>query len=288
MRFRDREEAGRLLGERLLHLKDAAPVVLALPRGGVPVGLPVAEALGGAPLDLLLVRKIGAPWHEEFGIGAVVDGHQPETVLDERTVEALGVPRDYIERTAARELREIERRRALYLRGRPPVDLAGRTAIVVDDGVATGGTVRAALQALRRAGAARRVVLAVPVAPPDTAEALRALCDEAVFLATPRDFVAVGTFYADFRQLDDAEVMALLDRADAAAERAKGTRTARAGAGEAAAGAARGGDLAPERDPGDAVPPGVAPHEPPPPSEEDLKVRRALNRRPGGGRPEDR
>ena len=216
MRFRDREEAGRLLAGRLAHLKEMDPVVLALPRGGVPVALPIAEALA-APLDLLLVRKIGAPWHEEFGIGAVVDGDQPETVVDERTVESLGIPRDYIERAAARELREIERRRALYLRGRRPVELAGRTAVVVDDGIATGGTVRAALQALARSGRLRRVVLAAPVAPADTAAALRALCDEAVFLDTPEDFGAVGYYYDDFRQLSDEEVIALLDRANQAA-----------------------------------------------------------------------
>lgn len=214
MRFRDREEAGRLLAERLLHLRNADPVVLALPRGGVPVGAPIAEALD-APLDLLLVRKIGAPFNPEYGIGAVVDGERPEIVLNEEAVRALGVPASYIEREGARELQEIERRRALYLRGRPPVELAGRTAIVVDDGIATGGTVRAALQALAKAGAARRIVLAVPVAPADTALALRALCDEAVFLHTPEDFGAVGYFYEDFRQIEDAEVIALLDRAAA-------------------------------------------------------------------------
>jgi len=140
MTFQNREEAGRLLASRLLHLKSTDPVVLALPRGGVPVALPVAEALG-APLDLLLVRKIGAPGYPEFGIGAVVDGHQPEIVVDEDTVEGLRIPRGYIERESVRELEEIERRRALYMRGRRPISLAGRAVIVVDDGVATGGTV---------------------------------------------------------------------------------------------------------------------------------------------------
>ncbi len=213
MIFRNREEAGRLLAERLMHLKGANPVVLALPRGGVPVALPVAEALQ-APLDLLLVRKIGAPGHEEFGIGAVVDGHQPETVLDEDAVRMLGVPQAYIERARARELQEIERRRALYLRGQGPVDLVDRAVVVVDDGIATGGTMRVALQALAKTCAARRV-LAVPVAPPETVAALQPLCDEVVVLSTPPDFGAVGFHYQDFRQLEDVEVIALLDRAAA-------------------------------------------------------------------------
>jgi putative phosphoribosyl transferase len=211
MMFRDREEAGHALAQRLVHLKGAEPVVLALPRGGVPVAAPIAEALA-APLDLLMVRKIGAPGHAEFGIGAVVDGDRPETVLDEESVRLLGVPPGYIERETERQLAEIERRRALYLHGRPAVALGGRTAVIVDDGVATGGTVRVALQAVARAGA-RRVVLAVPVAPADTAVALRALCDETVFLYTPHDFGAVGFYYDDFRQVADSEVVALLDRA---------------------------------------------------------------------------
>jgi putative phosphoribosyl transferase len=214
MRFRDREEAGRLLAQHLLHLKDTDPVVLALPRGGVPVALPIAEVLGGAPLDLLLVRKIGAPFNPEYGIGAVVDGDQPETVLNEDAVRALGVPPDWIARESARELEEIERRRALYLRGRRPAGLRGRTAVVVDDGIATGGTVRVALQALARSGAPRRIVLAAPVAPADTAAMLRESCDEAVFLHTPEDFGAVGYSYDDFRQIEDAEVIALLDCAN--------------------------------------------------------------------------
>jgi putative phosphoribosyl transferase len=218
MRFKDRAEAGRRLAERLLHLKTSNPVVLALPRGGVPVAVPVAEALS-APLDLLLVRKIGAPGNPEYGIGAVVDGQRPATVLNEEIVETFSIPREYIERRRAEELREIDRRRALYLHGRRPVDLTGRTAIVVDDGVATGGTVRVALQALANAGTARRIVLAVPVAPPETADALRALCDEAVFLETPAEFYAVGAHYDDFRQVEDAEVIALLGGVTAAERR---------------------------------------------------------------------
>ena len=209
--FRDRADAGRRLAGKLLPLKGEEPVVLALPRGGVAVGLEVALALD-APLDLLLVRKIGAPGHPEFALGAVVDGVSPEIVLDEEVVAALGVPETYLRDTARRELEEIERRRGLYLRGRRPVDVRGRTAVVVDDGIATGSTVRVALLALDHSGAARRV-LAAPVAPPDTAGRLRALGDEAVFLATPADFRAAGAYYDDFRQLEDGEVVAMLGRA---------------------------------------------------------------------------
>lgn len=187
--------------------------MLALPRGGVPVALPIAEALG-APLDLLLARKIGAPGQPELAVGAVVEGEPPATVVNEGIAEAFGIGPADIARDAARELDEIARRRRLWLRGKPAAPRHGRAVILVDDGVATGATLRAALSALERAGAARRVV-AAPVAPRDTAETLRRRCDEAVFLAEPHDLSSVGAFYDDFRQLDDAEVVALLDRAAA-------------------------------------------------------------------------
>lgn len=211
MMFLDRAEAGRKLAGRLMHLKGAAPVVLALPRGGVPVALPIAEALG-APLDLLLVRKIGAPGQPELALGALVEGEPPRTVVNDRIVEALGVSQAAIAEEAVRQLEEIGRRRRLWLHGRSAVPRHGRTVVVVDDGIATGATVRAALSALEHAGVARRV-LAVPVAPRENAETLRKLCDEAVILAEPLDLGSVGAFYRDFRQLDDAEVVALLDRA---------------------------------------------------------------------------
>lgn len=217
MRFRDREEAGRLLAQRLLHLRGTAPLVLALPRGGVPVARPIAAALG-VPLDLLLVRKIGAPFQPELALGAVVEGEPPQTVVNEEVVAALGVPAVYVEEQAADQVAEIARRRRLWLQGKPPVPTRGRTVVLVDDGIATGATIRAALLALERAGASRRV-LAVPVAPRDVAAALRRRCDEVVALAEPAELGSVGAFYDDFRQLEDAEVTALLGHAAAGQER---------------------------------------------------------------------
>jgi putative phosphoribosyl transferase len=211
--FADRAEAGRRLAERLARFKSEQPLVLALPRGGVPVGFEVAQALG-APLDLILVRKIGAPFQPELALGAVVDGDRPETVLNRNVVEELQIPERYLERERARQLEEIERRRRLYAAGRPRIDAHDRTAIVVDDGIATGATMEAALHATRRAGP-RRLVLAVPVAPPDTIERLRPQVDEIECLLTPADLGAIGRFYADFRQLSDGEVIALLERAAA-------------------------------------------------------------------------
>jgi putative phosphoribosyl transferase len=209
--FADRAEAGRVLARRLAHLAAERPVVLALPRGGVPVGFAVASALR-SPLDLVLVRKIGAPFQPELAIGAVVDGSRPETVINDEMLRELEIPASYIAEEGARQLAEIERRRALYLAGRARAPIEGRTAILVDDGIATGATMEAAVQATRRAHP-RRLVLAVPVAPPETIAALRPHVDEIVCLATPRLFGAIGAFYEDFRQLDDQEVIDLLQRA---------------------------------------------------------------------------
>ncbi|MBO1076243.1 phosphoribosyltransferase [Roseomonas marmotae] len=208
----DRAAAGRALAARLMHLRDAAPVVLALPRGGVPVAFEVAAALG-APLDILLVRKIGAPHFPELAAGAVLGGAHPGTVINEAVVRELGISEAYLEREAARQRAEITRRSDAYLRGRPPLPVENRTVIVVDDGAATGATARVALRMLRAAGLARRVVLAVPVAAPEVAAMLRGLCDDAVFLALPDPFGAVGRFYEDFTQVEDAVVIDLLDRA---------------------------------------------------------------------------
>ncbi len=214
-RFVDRREAGRLLGQRLAGMALTSPVVvLALPRGGVPVGAEVARALG-APLDLLLVRKIGVPWQRELALAAVVDGDEPQVVVDDEVQRASGVERAYIDAEAVRELREIERRRRVYLHGRAPLSLAGATAVVVDDGIATGTSVRAALKALRQRFPAR-LVLAVPVAPADTLLALRPEVDDLVCLAQPEPFHAIGLHYEDFHQLDDAEVLADLETPAAA------------------------------------------------------------------------
>jgi putative phosphoribosyl transferase len=209
--FRDRLDAGRKLAHALLHLKDEKPVVLALPRGGVPVGFEVAVALE-APLDVVLVRKIGAPGQPELGLGAVVDGTSPQLVLNEELVQLVRPGRLYLEAEEKRQLAEIERRRALYRPGRAPLSLAGRTAIAVDDGIATGGTMKAVLLALRGSGV-HRLVLAVPVAPPDTLQELAPLADEAVCLMSPEPFYSVGSHYRDFTQTTDEEVIHLLARA---------------------------------------------------------------------------
>ncbi len=209
--FADRREAGRSLASALLHYRDQQPLVLALPRGGVPVGFEIANALG-APLDVVLVRKLGAPGQPELGLGAVADGEHPQSVFNEDLVRALGVPQAYLERERARQLEEIRRWQARYRGGCPALPLAGRTAIVVDDGLATGGSMRAALRSVRR-GCPARLVLAVPVAPPDTLESLAPEVDDIVCLSAPEDFGAVGRFYQDFSQTPDEEVIRLLGAA---------------------------------------------------------------------------
>lgn len=211
MIFADRFDAGRRLAAALRHLRGKDPVVLALVRGGLPVAFEVARALS-APLDVVLVRKIGAPSQPELAVGAVVDGDQPEIVSNPEVMRMVGVTQSYVDAEARRQLAEIDRRRALYLRGRPPVEVRGRTAIVVDDGIATGATTRAALHAVRRRQPAR-LVLAVPVAPVDAVERLAGDADEIVCLDRPEPFGAVGYFYGDFRQVSDDEVVDLLERA---------------------------------------------------------------------------
>lgn len=209
MTFADRSDAGRQLAGRLAELDLTEPVVLALPRGGVPVGVEVARRLG-ARLDLVLVRKIGAPGHEELAAGALVDGDRPELVLNADVVRSYGIDQAWLDRQQELELAEIGRRNALYLGDRPRPVIAGRTAIVVDDGIATGATVRAALRAVRRAGPSR-LVLAVPVAAAEVLARLAADADRIVCLHAPQDLLAVGQFYRNFRQVEDEEVVAMLE-----------------------------------------------------------------------------
>ena len=207
--FRDREDAGRRLAERLAGYRGESPIVFALPRGGVPVGYEIAHALE-APLDIFIARKLGAPGREEFGIGAVAQGGV--RVLNERAVEALEIPEEYIERVAKQETEEIERR-LLILRGdRPQPEVEGRTAILVDDGLATGVTARAAVEALRRRNPGR-LVLAVPVCAARSVKLLRSEVDEMVCLEAPSNLMAISLWYQDFYQVGDEQVVELLERA---------------------------------------------------------------------------
>ncbi len=209
-RFRDRRDAGRRLAEELGgYAGQAGVVVLALPRGGTPVAHEVARALE-APLDVFMVRKLGIPWNEEYAMGAIASGG--EQWLDARVVHELGISRSDIENVVAREQRELARRERTYRRGRPPPALHGRTVILVDDGLATGSTMLAAVRAVRRQQPARTVV-AVPVASAEACELLRREADEVVCAQVPESFLGVGRWYVDFSQTTDEEVCALLDDA---------------------------------------------------------------------------
>jgi putative phosphoribosyl transferase len=210
VRFRDRAEAGRALAGALSHYAGRDDVVvLALPRGGVPVAYEVAKALG-APLDVFLVRKLGVPGHEELAMGAIASGGV--LVLDEGVLRWLGISEEQIQETLARELDELRRREAAYRDGRPLPDLKGKTVILVDDGLATGASMQAAARAVRRYDPAR-IVIAVPVASRATCDQFRDDVDEVVCAVTPEPFYAVGNWYADFSQTSDEEVRELLERA---------------------------------------------------------------------------
>jgi putative phosphoribosyl transferase len=210
VRFEDRAEAGRALAEVLEGLAGQDVVLLAIPRGGVEVAAEISRARGW-PLDLVIPRKIGAPGNPELGLGAIAPGVR---VLDERMLRALGVTREYLDREVAEQEEEIRRRAEAYRGGRPPTEIRGRVAVVVDDGVATGGTAAAALRWARSQGAAR-VVLAVPVAPREAVRRLAGECDEVICLDTPEPFMAVGQWYLSFPQTSDDQVISLLDEARA-------------------------------------------------------------------------
>lgn len=206
--FLNRVEAGQRLADLVATRNLPSPIVYALPRGGVPVALEIARRLN-APIDLVLVRKIGAPGSPELAVGAVTDGAAALTIINPDVARLTGASAAFLEEARARELAEIERRRAIYLGDRPRPDPRGRTAIIVDDGLATGATARAAGKALRAQGV-ERLVLAVPVAPPDALALLADEFDDVVCLEQPEPFYGVGAWYQDFHQLSDAEVVAAL------------------------------------------------------------------------------
>jgi putative phosphoribosyl transferase len=210
MAFKDRSDAGRKLARALTGYRDQRPVVLALPRGGVPVAAEVAAVLK-APLDLILVRKVGVPFEPELAMGAVVDGSTPLVVRNEDVIRLTGIDESQFSAACDRELAEIERRRQLYLGNRERADVRGRTAIVIDDGIATGATTRAALRTTR-ARNPQKLVLAVPVAPTDNLAALRSEADEVVCLEEHAFFGAIGAYYRSFTQVTDREVIELLRR----------------------------------------------------------------------------
>jgi putative phosphoribosyl transferase len=215
-RFQDRYEAGRRLARELDEYGGRDDVlVLALPRGGVPVGYEVARALR-APLDVMQVRKLGVPGHEELAMGAIASGGV--RIVSENVVEALGIPERVIATVAAAEAQELERRERVYREGRLFPDVRGRTVILVDDGLATGSTMRAAAVALRSLGAAR-LVAAVPVAPRESCDAMRDVVDDVVCARVPERFLAVGEWYEDFSQTSDEEVSELLRRSQREAPR---------------------------------------------------------------------
>jgi putative phosphoribosyl transferase len=207
--FRDRADAGRRLATKLLHYRDENPIVLALPRGGVVVGFEIARALH-APLDVIVARKLGAPGREEMGIGAIAPGGV--RVLDEQAVQWFGITEAQLQRIVARETEEMNRRLLLYRGDRPLPDVQDRTAILVDDGLATGVTARAAILWLRQQRP-RRLVVAMPVCASETVGRVRAEVDDLICASTPPHFRAVGLWYRDFEQTTDQEVIDLLERA---------------------------------------------------------------------------
>ncbi len=210
--FEDRRAAGKQLAQALIEHAGTSPIVLGLPRGGVPVADEVARVLGGT-LDVWVVRKLGVPIQPELGMGAIAEG--PAVVLDRSICRMLGITRAQLRQVARAEMAEVQRRVQRYRQGRPPPDVRGRTVILVDDGIATGGTMRAAIRAIKRRRPAR-LVLAVPVAAPDVIATLRRDVDEVVCLHQPEHLYAIALWYEDFRQVPDEEVVRILDRASEA------------------------------------------------------------------------
>jgi putative phosphoribosyl transferase len=210
MRFKNRSEAGQLLAGALDHYRDRPDaLVLALPRGGVPVGYEIAKTLH-LPLDVFIVRKLGVPGEEELAMGAIASGGVRS--LNKSVIEQLGIPESIIDSVSDREARELERRELLYRGDKPPINVSNRVVILVDDGLATGSTMKAAVAALRRQNPSR-IVVAVPTAPPDACDEIRPNADELVCAVTPEPFFSVGLWYEHFDQTSDAEVTELLHRA---------------------------------------------------------------------------
>ena len=209
--FEDRVDAGRQLAKALKHYRNQDVVVLALPRGGVPVAAEIARTLG-APLDVLVVRKVGVPYRPELAMGAVMDGSQMITVRNDDVIRSYGISEEEFQNQCTKEIEEIDCRRRRYSGDRVPIDIAGRMVLLVDDGIATGATVRAAILGLRQAGP-RMIILAVPVGASETIEALRQDVDEIVCLEEPSALDAISSHYGDFPQLTDDEVLELMSSA---------------------------------------------------------------------------
>lgn len=217
--FKNREEAGRILANRLLtKYADQKPIVLGLPRGGIPVAFEVAKALK-APLDIYVVRKLGVPEHEELAMGAIASGDV--RVLNKPVVEDLLISEEAIETETRKEQEELKRRELLYRGKRPPLDVSNRTVILVDDGIATGSTIRAAIAALKKQNAGR-IVVAVPVAPASTIDELKTEVDEVICVSTPEFFYAISLWYDEFPQTSDEEVRELLKKAEKKKQAATG------------------------------------------------------------------
>ena len=208
--FRNREDAGQQLAERLLHLRDSNPFIFGLPRGGVVVAAQVAEALG-ATLDVMVVRKLGAPGRPELALGAITVGDDPHLTLNQDLIDLISVSDEYLQMEMETQREEVKRRNDRFRKGRPAANVEGRTTIIVDDGIATGATVLAGIMGLKDRKP-MRLILAVPVAAPDSLEKLSQYVDEVVCLYAPTNFMSVGVFYGDFHQTTDDQVMELLER----------------------------------------------------------------------------